>query len=73
MIPAECNNPEKRIIICGMGHVGHRVARLLVKSGYHVVAISKEMPVSVTVATDERLQVIQGDARSVDRVKGGRT
>ena len=52
-----------------MGHVGHRVARLLVKSGYHVVAISKEMPVSVTVATDERLQVIQGDARSVDRVK----
>ena len=52
-----------------MGHVGTRVAKLMLKLGYRVVAISKETPASITITADEHLQFIKGDACAVDVLK----
>jgi Trk K+ transport system NAD-binding subunit len=69
LTPEHRHSQEKLVVICGMGHVGTRVAELMVKLGYRVVAVSKEIPVSVAIAANEHLRFIEGDACAVDIIR----
>lgn len=54
---------SNHVIVCGLGHVGHRICELLSRMGYEGVVIAREVHDEHRLAEQSHFTVLKGDAR----------
>lgn len=63
---ADFNDLSGHVIVCGMGHVGYRVVRLLIRLGQRGVVITRETNDDWRAEIQPHFAIVSGDARRDD-------